>query len=79
MARAKVFKSGNSQAVRLLKISIQKQGSRNILKRQRNRSARGFKFDGSGFEILPNLCQDIFPEGRNDALLSNESNPHYEQ
>jgi len=68
MARAKVFKSGNSQAVRLPKktrlkskeIEIFRRGDEIILWEDSNPMVRAF-------EILANLPEDIFPEGRNDV------------
>ncbi len=68
MARAKVFKSGNSQAVRLPKkfrlrskeVEIFRRGNEIVLREDVNPMERAF-------EILANLPEDIFPEGRNDS------------
>lgn len=67
VATARVFKSGNSQAVRLPKrfrlnsreVKIFRRGNEIILKEDSSGMSRAF-------EILADLPDDIFPEGRND-------------
>lgn len=68
MATAKVFKSGNSQAVRLPKkfrfksreVEIFRRGNEIILREKSAPMARAF-------EILAGLPDDMFPEGRVDT------------
>jgi antitoxin VapB len=67
MATARVFKSGNSQAVRLPKkfrlrsreVEIFRRGNEIVLRENLNPMVRAF-------EILADLPEDIFPEGRKD-------------
>jgi antitoxin VapB len=68
MATARVFRSGNSQAVRLPKefqvkskeLEIFRRGEEIVLREKQKGLARAF-------EILANLPDDIFPEGRRDS------------
>lgn len=68
MATAKVFKSGNSQAVRLPKkfrfksreVEIFQRGNEIVLREKSAPMARAF-------EILAGLPDDMFPEGRVDS------------
>jgi antitoxin VapB len=68
MATARVFRSGNSQAVRLPKefrlnsteVEIFRRGDEIVLREK----AKGL---GRAFEILANLPADFLPEGRQDA------------
>lgn len=68
MATARVFRSGNSQAVRLPKefqvkskeLEIFRRGEEIVLREKQKGLARAF-------EILANLPDDLFPEGRQDA------------
>jgi antitoxin VapB len=68
MATARVFRSGNSQAVRLPKefrlrgkeVEIFRRGEEIVLREQGRGIARAF-------EILANLPDDFLPEGRQDA------------
>jgi antitoxin VapB len=68
MATARVFRSGNSQAVRLPKefrlnsaeVEIFRRGDEIVLREK----AKGL---GRAFEILANLAADFLPEGRQDA------------
>lgn len=68
MATARVFRSGNSQAVRLPKefrldsdeVEISRRGDEIVLREK----AKGL---GRAFDILAQLPDDIFAEGRHDA------------
>jgi antitoxin VapB len=68
MATARVFRSGNSQAVRLPKefrfnsteVEIFRRGDEIVLREK----AKGL---GRVFEILADLPDDFLPEGRQDA------------
>lgn len=68
MATARVFKSGNSQAVRLPKkfrlrsreVEIFRRGNEIVLRENVHPMVRAF-------EILTELPDDIFPEGRKDS------------
>jgi len=68
MATARVFRSGNSQAVRLPKqfrlrgteVEIFRRGDEIVLREK----GKGLE---RAFDILANLPADIFPEGRNDG------------
>lgn len=68
MATAKVFKSGNSQAVRLPKkfrlksreVEIFRRGNEIVLRENLKPMVRAF-------EILTELPEDVFPEGRRDS------------
>lgn len=68
MATAKVFKSGNSQAVRLPKkfrlksreVEIFRRGNEIVLREKSSPMVRAF-------EILANLPDDMFPDGRVDS------------
>jgi antitoxin VapB len=68
MATARVFRSGNSQAVRLPKefrlnsteVEIFRRGDEVVLREK----ATGL---GRAFEILANLPADFLPEGRQDT------------
>jgi antitoxin VapB len=68
MSTARVFQSGNSQAVRLPKefrlkgpeVDIFRRGEEIVLRERRQGMARAF-------EILANLPEDMFPEERVDA------------
>jgi antitoxin VapB len=68
MATARVFRSGNSQAVRLPKefqvkskeLEIFRRGEEIVLREKQKGLARAF-------EILANLPDDLFPEGRQDT------------
>jgi antitoxin VapB len=68
MATARVFRSGNSQAVRLPKefrfdsaeVEIFRRGDEIVLREK----AKGL---GRAFEILADLPADFLPEGREDA------------
>ena len=68
MATARVFRSGNSQAVRLPKefqvkakeLEIFRRGDEIVLREKGKGLARAF-------EILANLPDDFLPEGRQDA------------
>jgi antitoxin VapB len=67
MATARVFRSGNSQAVRLPKefrfksneVEIFRRGDEIVLRERGKGLARAF-------EILANLPDDVFPEDRRD-------------
>lgn len=69
MTTARVFKSGNSQAVRLPKefrvsgreLEIFRRGREIVLREP----AKGLS---RAFELLANLPDDFLPEGRRDAL-----------
>jgi antitoxin VapB len=69
MATARVFKSGNSQAVRLPKefrvtsteLEIFRRGDEIVLREP----SRGLS---RAFELLTGLPEDFLPEGRDDAL-----------
>jgi antitoxin VapB len=69
MAVARIFKSGNSQAVRLPKefrvrgteLEIFRRGDEIVLREPAKGLARAF-------ELLASLPDDFFPEGRQDAL-----------
>ena len=68
MATARVFRSGNSQAVRLPKelrlkgeeVEIFRRGDEIVLREKGRGLARAF-------EILANLPDDFLPDGRHDA------------
>ena len=68
MTTARVFRSGNSQAVRLPKefrlkskeVEIFRRGDEIVLREKGKGLARAF-------EILANLPEDFLPEGRRDA------------
>jgi antitoxin VapB len=68
MATARVFRSGNSQAVRLPKefrlkakeVEIFRRGDEIVLREKGRGLARAF-------EILANLPDDFLPEGRHDS------------
>jgi antitoxin VapB len=68
MATARVFKSGNSQAVRLPKkfrlesseVEIFRRGEEIVLKPK----ARGM---ATAFHLLAEMPDDFFPQGRDDA------------
>jgi antitoxin VapB len=68
MATARVFRSGNSQAVRLPKefqvkskeLEIFRRGEEIVLREKQKGLARAF-------EILANLPDNLFPEGRKDT------------
>jgi antitoxin VapB len=68
MPTAKVFRSGNSQAVRLPKefrlksseVEIYRRGDEIVLRERRKGLARAF-------EILAGLPDDALPDARNDA------------
>jgi antitoxin VapB len=68
MATARVFRSGNSQAVRLPKefqvkareVEIFRRGEEIVLREKGKGLSRAF-------EILANLPDDLFSEGRKDA------------
>jgi antitoxin VapB len=68
MATARVFRSGNSQAVRLPKeyrlksreVEIFRRGDEIVLREKGKGLTRAF-------EILANLPDDFFPEGRGDS------------
>lgn len=68
MATARVFRSGNSQAVRLPKefrlkskeVEIFRRGDEIVLREKEKGLARAF-------EILANLPDDFLPDGRGDA------------
>lgn len=68
MATARVFRSGNSQAVRLPKefrlagkeVEIFRRGEEIVLREKGKGLARAF-------EILANLPDDVLPESRQDA------------
>ena len=68
MATARVFRSGNSQAVRLPKefrlkakeVEIFRRGDEIVLREK----GKGL---GRAFEILANLPDDFMPEGRHDT------------
>jgi antitoxin VapB len=68
MATARVFRSGNSQAVRLPKefrlnsteVEIFRRGDEIVLREM----AKGL---GRAFEILANLPDDVWSDGRQDA------------
>jgi antitoxin VapB len=68
MARARVFRSGNSQAVRLPKefrlkskeVEIFRRGEEIVLRE----SGKGLT---RAFEILANLPDDFLPDGRHDT------------
>jgi antitoxin VapB len=67
MSRAKVFKSGNSQAVRLPKefrfnvkeVEILRRGDEIVLREPRRTLARAF-------ELLTSMPEDFFADGRKD-------------
>ncbi|HJX84540.1 MAG TPA: AbrB/MazE/SpoVT family DNA-binding domain-containing protein [Candidatus Angelobacter sp.] len=67
MATARVFKSGNSQAVRLPKkfrllsreVKIFRRGNEIVLKEESDPMLRAF-------DLLAGLPDDVFPEGRKD-------------
>lgn len=69
MATARVFRSGNSQAVRLPKafrlrsaeVEIFRRGDEIVLREKGKGLARAF-------EILANLPGDVLPDGRRDSL-----------
>jgi antitoxin VapB len=69
MATARVFRSGNSQAVRLPKefrltakeVEIFRRGDEIVL---REKKGKGL---ARAFEILANLPDDFLPEGRHDT------------
>ena len=68
MATARVFRSGNSQAVRLPKefrvngneVEIFRRGDEIVLREKGKGLARAF-------EILANLPEDVLPDGRQDT------------
>jgi antitoxin VapB len=68
MATARVFRSGNSQAVRLPKqfrlsgkeVEIFRRGNEIVLREKGKGLARAF-------EILANLPDDLYPDGRRDT------------
>jgi antitoxin VapB len=68
MTTARVFKSGNSQAVRLPKqfrltaseVEIFRRGDEIVLKEK----AKGM---ATAFHLLADLPEDVFPKGRKDA------------
>lgn len=68
MATARIFRSGNSQAVRLPKafrlrsneVEIYRRGEEIVLREKGKGMARAF-------EILAALPEDVLPEGRRDA------------
>ena len=68
MATARVFRSGNSQAVRLPKqfrlksdeVEIFRRGEEIVLREKKGGLARAF-------EILSNLSEDVFKDERKDA------------
>lgn len=68
MTTARVFQSGNSQAVRLPKqfrisakeVEIFQRGDEIVLKQK----ARGL---ATAFHLLADLPEDVFPEGRKDS------------
>ena len=68
MATAKVFKSGNSQAIRLPKefrlkvteVELVRQGEDIVIRRPKTRSVR------SAIEALTRMPEDFFAEGRYD-------------
>jgi antitoxin VapB len=68
MATARVFRSGNSQAVRLPKefrfdskeVEIFRRGEEIVLREKGKGLARAF-------EILANLPEDVFPDDRRDS------------
>jgi len=67
MATAKVFRSGNSQALRIPKeyalkgpeVEIFRRGDELVIREQKATMARAF-------ELLSGMPDDFFPEGRND-------------
>jgi antitoxin VapB len=69
MATARVFRSGNSQAVRLPKefrlkakeVEVFRRGDEIVLREKGKGLARAF-------EILANLPGDFFPDGRHDTV-----------
>lgn len=69
MAKARVFRLGNSQAVRLPRkfqfksreVEIFRRGNEIVFREDSNPMVRAF-------EILANLPEDIFSEGRNDGF-----------
>ena len=73
MATARVFRSGNSQAVRLPKefrlkakeVEIFRRGEEIVLREKGKGLARAF-------EILANLPNDFLPEGRQDTAPQEE-------
>jgi antitoxin VapB len=70
MAKAKVFKSGNSQAVRLPKdfrfdqdeVEIERRGEEIVLRSRRENL-------GELFEILTNLSDDFLKDGRKQPVI----------
>jgi antitoxin VapB len=76
MATARVFRSGNSQAVRLPKefrfnsteVEIFRRGDEIVLREK----AKGL---GRAFEILADLPADLLPEGREDAPAAGSRRP----
>lgn len=68
MASAKVFKSGNSQALRIPKefalkgpeVEIFRRGDELVVREKRAGMARAF-------ELLAGMPDDFFPEGRSDS------------
>jgi antitoxin VapB len=67
MATARIFKSGNSQAVRLPKkfrlkgpdVEIFRRGNEIVLRERAGGLARAF-------DLLADMPEDFFPDGRND-------------
>ena len=76
MATARVFKSGNSQAVRLPKefrfqgqeVEIFRRGDEVVLREKRRDMTRAF-------EILTELPDDFMADGRTDAPPQSRSDP----
>ena len=76
MARTRVFRSGNSQAVRLPKkfsvndkgLEILRRGDEIVLREPAEGLARAF-------ELLAQLPDDFFPEGRQDTEPQKQFNP----
>jgi antitoxin VapB len=76
MAMARVFRSGNSQAVRLPKefmlkareVEIFRRGDEIVLREKGKGLARAF-------EILANLPGDFFPEGQRDTPPQKREDP----
>ena len=67
MRTAKVFKSGNSQAIRLPKDLQMEEGEVEIFKRNDELVIRAIpKNLAKAFHLLTQLPVDFFPEGRND-------------
>jgi antitoxin VapB len=68
MSKAKIFKSGNSQAVRLPKefrfnvkeVEISRRGDEIVLREPRRTLAHAF-------ELLTSMPEDFFADGRKDA------------